>query len=310
MVRNCLSGAETAAAAESGFLELGWLRGPELDNPEPLSGHILTRPVTQLDGNATSSLRHAVLRPIAGLTERRATLAHAEYVSMLSLGGAELCFAGRSGPDPVMHAHRSGELWDEPGLRLLLARFPEGGTFVDVGAHLGNHAVAVGRLGAAGRIIAVEANDELHRLLAVNLAINGLSARTEITAPGIAIGAAEGEAWLLRNRKRSSESMVKAEAPDDRREGAARIRVITGDALIGETPVDAIKIDTSGSEVEVMRGLSRTFTNQRPVVLVDHSTAGLERIARIAAESGLRVDATVDTARRNRSSSLLVHIGH
>jgi len=212
----------------------------------------------------------------------------------------------------VMHAHRSGVLWDEPGLRLLLRRFPEGGTFVDIGAHLGNHSVAIGRLGAAGRIIAAEVNDEVHRLLAANLAMNGLTGRTELAGAGTAIGAAEGEAWIVRNRRRSSETMVKASAPEaapgEARGKIAKVRVITGDTLIGDRPVAAIKIDTSGGEIEVLRGLAATLARQRPVVLIDHATAGLDRVQRVAGQMGLRVDATVASGRRNRSSSLLAAV--
>src|SRR4051794_8745326 len=69
-----------------------------------------------------------------------------------------------------------------------------GGTFVDVGAHWGYFSLlAAGRIGPAGRIVAVEADPRIHRILARNLALNGLDPdRAEAVlaaaaaAPGVA----------------------------------------------------------------------------------------------------------------------------
>ena len=304
MLWNTLGPVDDATA--EAFPELRILREHLAAPASPLSAHVLSEPATRQAEGMPSAIRHRFSRPIAELTERSAVLAHAEYVSTLSLGGVELCFAGRSGPDPVMDAHRRGELWDAPGLRALLARFPEGGTFVDIGAHLGNHAVAMGRLGAAGRIIALEPNAEIHRLLATNLAINGLSARTDLRPPGVAAWHEKGEGWLLRNRKRSSESMVKAELAEDARKNAEPIELVPADTLIGDAEIHAIKIDTSGSEPEVLRGLDRTLAAQRPLLLVDHAGQGAERIERLAGERGYALAEQVPSSRQNRLTSLLV----
>ena len=305
MVWNSLGSVDDALAAA--FPELGILRRHlPLSSSPALDAHILSAPIATQRSGIPSAIRHRSTRPISELTGREAVLAHAEFVSTIHLADMSLCFAGRSGPDPVMDAHRRGEIWDEPGLRALLRRFPEGGTFVDIGAHLGNHSVVMGKLGAAGAIIAVEANAEVHRLLRTNLAMNQISGRTMLAQPGIAIWHEEGDGWLLRNRKRSSETMVKTTVPEDARERAEPVRLITGDTLIGGREVHAIKIDTSGSEPEVLRGLDQTLAQWRPCLLVDHAEQGLERIARLADERGYRVELTCPSGRQNRSSSLLV----
>lgn len=295
-----------APGRAAGIAEIAILAGL-LPPPEaPLSAHVLTRPIVAQDGGP-STIRHRITRPLADLLDRTPTIAHAEYVTRIALGGAYLTFAGRSGPDPVMAAHRAGRLWDEPGLRLLLARFPEGGTFVDIGAHIGNHAVAMARLGGAARVIAAEPNDEIVRLLQINLAMNRVAERVEIAET--ALGMADGEAWLLRNRKRSSETMVKADIAPEARASAPRVPVTTGDRLIGDAPVHAVKIDTAGSEIEVLRGLGQTLARQRPMVLIDHAEAAAERIATVGAEYGLRLVETVPSGRKRRASSLLVPRG-
>lgn len=285
------------------FPELKILEGLLALPPEPLRAHVLRKPIAD-QAKGPSTLRHAVTRPIADLTASEPVLAHAEFISEIRLGGARLCFAGRSGPDPVMEAHRFGRLWDQAGLRLLLERFPEGGTFVDIGAHLGNHSVAMGRLGGAATIIAADANGEILRLLHMNLAINGLGSRANVSHT--AIGSAEATAWLLRNRKRSSESMVKMSVPREDQEKAERIAMITGDTLIDGRHVDAIKIDTGGTEVDVLRGLTDTLKVQTPLLLIDHAAGAGDRIARVGGQLGYRVAETVAAGRRKRETALLV----
>lgn len=271
-----------------------------------LSAHVLAEPVADQARGAGSTIIHRHQAPLAGLLAREGSLAHTEYVATLRISGAQLCFAGRSGPDPVMEAHRLGQLWDEPGLRLLLDHFPEGGHFVDFGAHLGNHAVAMGCLGGAGRLTLVEPNDEITRLLQANLVMNGIADRVTLVPAGTGAWSDEGSGWILRNRRRSSETMIKTERPEDAGENVSPVRLVPGDVLLDGRPVDAIKIDTSGSEPEVLRGLTGTLRDQRPVVLVDHSAAGLDRIKRLAEDRGYGVSATVPSSRQNRVSSLLL----
>lgn len=270
----------------------------------PLNAHVLTEAVSRLVPGP-SVLKHAIDLPIAHLINRNPQLAHTEYVATLDVGGAQLSFAGRSGPDPVMEAHRTGDLWDEAGIKLLLERFPAGGTFVDIGAHLGNHTVAVGKLGAAGKILSIEANAEIYNILRANIAMNGLSRIADVAPGGLALGSSAGEAWILLNRRKSSETMVKKDRPD---EGGPKIRttLMTGDDWIGDQPVHAIKIDTAGTEVDILRGLRRTIATQKPIMLIDHSSGSFERIERLAGEMGMHVVATVPSSRKRRDSSLLI----
>ena len=243
---------------------------------------------------------------MAELSKRESVVTHAEAISTIRIGTVHLNFACRSGPDPVMEAHRSGQIWDEPGLNALLIRFPEGGTFVDIGAHSGNHAVIMAKLGAAARVLAIEPNEEIHRLLRTNLRINGVAECLELHKPLVGLASKPGQAWLLRNRRRSSETMVKADVSAKEGDPLDAVDLITGDEWLVATKVDAIKIDTSGSEVDVVKGLKQTLKDQQPAVLLDHAAQSLERIERLAAEIGYQVECTVEAGRKNRASSLLI----
>ena len=107
-------------------------------------------------------------------------------------------------------------------------------------------------------------------------------------------------------RKRSSESMVKAEIAEDARKQSEPVRLVPGDTLLAGREVHAIKIDTSGSEPEVLRGLDETLAAHGPVLLVDHAAQGGERIERLTAERGYVLAERVPCSRQNRLTSLLV----
>ncbi|MEM6661196.1 MAG: FkbM family methyltransferase [Pseudomonadota bacterium] len=274
--------------------------------PAGLNVYVRPQPVAHLAEDTPSVLRHSVEVPIQALIKRDWSLAHSEFVATLFLSGNELNFAGRAGPDPVMATHRSGEIWDEQGLRLLLERFPDGGHFVDVGAHIGNHSAVMGRVGNAAKLTIVEPNDEVHKLLLTNLSVNGLSDRVNLAAPLVALGSRPGKSWMLRNRKRSSETMVKVDPPTAQDSSVVEIDVITGDDWLQNQAIDAIKIDTSGSEIDVLRSVAKVLSSQAPSILLDHADNGLDRVSRVADQLHYRVAGTVPSSRSRRSSSLLL----
>ncbi|MEL7000008.1 MAG: FkbM family methyltransferase, partial [Pseudomonadota bacterium] len=256
-----------------------------------------------------SVLRHAISRPIPDLLKRDNRLTHAEAVSSIHLGDTILNFASRSGPDPVMEAHRAGQIWDEPGLTALLRRFPEGGTFVDIGAHAGNHAVVMARLGAAARVLAIEPNEEILRLLRLNMEINAVADRLDMPAEAVALGSVSTSGWLIRNRRRSSETMVRREAPEAQDpDKVVPVKMQRGEEILAGQRVDAIKIDTSGSEVDVIKGLRDTLAREQPQVLLDHAENALHRIERLATEIGYTLLETLPSGRKKRLSSLLIPV--
>lgn len=305
MLWNCLT--DVPSNVRAALPELGTLAAHLPVCETPLRAVVATRPISR-QRKGPSVIRHSVTVPIRDLVQKSKSLAHTEYVSTIGYWGTNLTFAGRSGPDPVMMCHRAGDIWDEPGLVQLIQHFPEGGTFVDIGAHIGNHSVVMGRLAGASKIIAAEANEEITRLLSTNVASNGLTSRFSLVESGIAIGMTDGEAWLIRNRRKSSETMVKNTRPDEDAGDAEPMRTISGDTLIGSARVDAVKIDTSGSEIDILRGLFETLKNQRPVVLVDFSVRGRDRIERLAQNISYKIASTQPSSRTGRFSFLLLPV--
>ena len=261
-----------------------------LARPDPLlTAFALGQPVSRLRGGA-SSIAHSVTIPIAALSRQTSDLVHGEHMSHITCGLARLSFLGRGGSDPVMEAHRNGDLWESAALAALIRRFPEGGTFCDIGAHLGNHSVAMAVM-AAARVISVEPNPEISKLLRMNIAMNRVEAQT--TLRGETLGDKPGPGYLTIHRRKPAQTSLTpgipaAVPPPDPEELPAYtasskptrpVQIVAGDTVIGETRLDGIKIDTSGREADVLRGLKTTLRRDRPLVLVDHSLSDAERVS-------------------------------
>lgn len=139
---------------------------------------------------------------------------------------------------------------------------------VEVGANIGALTVPLAkRVGAKGRIIAIEPQRIIHQYLCANVALNGLPnvethhagcgtrSTTMIVPPvpyytpgqgnfgGVALGAqGEGEPVSIR----------------------------TVDDIVGERKVHMLKIDVEGMEADVLRGAKRMLRKQRPLVHVEN----------------------------------------
>ena len=117
---------------------------------------------------------------------------------------------------------------------------PAGGTVVDVGASYGFVTmVAAQAVGPGGRVVALEANAATHEVLTANIRANDLDDRVDaprtLVSPDPAIG-----------------------TPLD-------------DVCGSFDRVDVIKVDTDGSDLDVLHSAARTIDAHRPEVIVETS---------------------------------------
>lgn len=97
--------------------------------------------------------------------------------------------------------------WDRAERRVLGRWISLGFTFVDVGANVGGYSFwTLSRLGASGRIVAVEPNPALARQLRFNVGTNGVGDRMRVVEA--AVGAARGKGTLLVSGRNSGESRL------------------------------------------------------------------------------------------------------
>ena len=166
-----------------------------------------------------------------------------------------------------------------------------GDTVIDVGANLGCYTLPFAeRVGAAGKVIAVEPFRWLRQIVASNVAINGLS---NVWLPPVGLGAARAsfEARPPQFKFFSSPGGVKLHQQQDMKPeevmqmydwdvAPERITVLTMDELLGVVPaagvellglppvdgVRLIKIDVEGMEKEVIAGARAVVQMFKPII--------------------------------------------
>jgi len=175
------------------------------------------------------------------------------------------------------------EIW----LSQFIARTVRRGTVViDVGANYGYHALLLADLaGPSGRLLAVEPNPDVARLLRRSLDLNGFSQRSNVCE--FALGAAEGRAILaIPPGEPKNASTVAGETADDWERREVQVRPL--DALVaGAGPIGFIKIDAEGAEEAIIEGMPDTLAARPPMVLEFNAAryadpgAFLERLLRV-----------------------------
>jgi FkbM family methyltransferase len=157
----------------------------------------------------------------------------------------------------------------EPGLLALLEReLRPGDVVLDVGAHVGVHALTAARrlraLGG-GRVIAFEPAPDSAATARAAAARNGLA--VEVVRSGL--GDADGEIELRGDpRYPGDDAGVRSQFGDG--DVVARAPVTTFDAWAAKTGLDrldVVKVDIEGAEVLALRGMQTTLKQLRPRLL-------------------------------------------
>jgi FkbM family methyltransferase len=146
---------------------------------------------------------------------------------------------------------------------LLRTATPPGSVAVDVGAHIGYLTLELARaVGPAGRVYAMEPDPAVAATLRSNLRRNGLAARVVVVER--AAGATSGRASLYVSGGGETSSL--AAVPGFRRE--LDVAVTPVDDVIGDDPVDVVKLDVEGAEVAALQGMKRLLRRRGDLTLV------------------------------------------
>jgi FkbM family methyltransferase len=142
------------------------------------------------------------------------------------------------------------------------------GDMVDVGAHVGMYAIRAAReLRGRGRVLAFEPNPAAREQLEHNVALNGCD---NVVVLAAAAGAGAGRATL--HVPASDDPSFSSLEGDRFAEGApVEVEVTTVDDAIAASGLrpSFVKVDVEGREVDVLRGMSKTVEEFRPVLLVE-----------------------------------------
>jgi FkbM family methyltransferase len=163
--------------------------------------------------------------------------------------------------DAIEQFHYQGRFYEEEELDLI-SRFYRAGIFVDIGAHVGDHAIFVSKFLSPKRVIVFEPNPEALVLLRINLALNECK-RTDARYLGLALAESERRLSCRTPEADNLGHTICFDAPD------GKILSITGDSVLSAEPIEFIKLDVEGMELDVLAGLSRTILRWRPTLFVE-----------------------------------------
>ena len=180
-----------------------------------------------------------------------------------------------------------GEVFDAHILDVMRDLAVPGAAVVDVGANIGWFTVIASRLvGASGHVFAVEPEPKNLRLLRRNVARNRCANVTVLPhAAGV-----ERRAVLFRSPDNQGDHRL--EIASERPDGVA-VTVRPLDALLARNkrPIGVVKMDTQGSESEVLRGMPATLAaHPRVRVILEFWPFGLLRCGSSVAELAALLD--------------------
>ena len=160
--------------------------------------------------------------------------------------------------------------------RLLLP----GMTVVDVGANLGTHTLfAAKRIGENGKVIAFEPDPDMFDSLTANT--DGLA---NVQRHRLAVSSASGMVEFHVNADSAKSSLVRL--------GGAVARIIVEAVRLDDQvkePIDFLKIDVEGHELEVLKGAGELLRRQSIKIIHFEALESREEIFSMLVENGYRV---------------------
>jgi FkbM family methyltransferase len=154
-----------------------------------------------------------------------------------------------------------GQFFEAMELEELRKVVQPGARVVDVGANTGNHTVFFAGPMRAKSVTAIEPLPPAIAALTASVKRNGL-ANVDLSRLGVGVGAREGRARLVFSA-RGGFGSTSLEADSD-----GDIRVAPLDELVSE-PVDFLKIDVEGMELEVLAGAEKLIARSRPLIFIE-----------------------------------------
>ena len=141
-----------------------------------------------------------------------------------------------------------------------MAKHFRGGTFVDVGANVGNHTLYFALVKNASKVISFEPNPPAFKACQYSVLLNQLGHRVSVQNFGLSDIDEKAAVQWSGERNLGATKL----AP-----GAGELVLKNGDnVLAGELP-SLIKIDVETLEMKVLAGLKETISRCRPVIFVE-----------------------------------------
>ena len=169
---------------------------------------------------------------------------------------------------------RDEGIWEPYETSLIQSRLQVGSVFVDVGANIGYFSIlAASLVGDSGRVFAFEPDPANFELLTRSTEYNKLSPRIHAVKAGLSCDNRAGNLYLCEDNLGDHQIY-----PGKGQRESLDIRLLQGAQYLSEqllqaslTKIDMIKIDTQGSEFQVVKGLMPLLLElpSAPIVLIE-----------------------------------------
>jgi FkbM family methyltransferase len=165
----------------------------------------------------------------------------------------------------------------ERATRQMIERLlPEGGTFLDIGAHVGFYSlVAARKVGPGGRVFAFEPEPDNFRLLRRNIAENG---HDNITAIPAAVCDRSGRGRIFVSRQGNDRHSLFPNPGSPMAERAEDVDTTTLDdfaGALGWPAIDLVKMDIEGAEPLALAGMHRLLDRSPRLRLIVEFSPGM-----------------------------------
>lgn len=175
--------------------------------------------------------------------------------------------------DVVARSILATGFWERDTVIWIDQQLPEGGTFIDVGAHIGFHSLkAAQRVGPNGRVVSVEPNPATLRELRENVASSRVP---QVAIEPVACSDRRARLELFASN-RSNTGMASLSNRNAERDSAGsvayQVDALPLDEIVarqGLSRVDVIKIDVEGAETLVLKGAAQTIARFHPVIVME-----------------------------------------
>ena len=177
-------------------------------------------------------------------------------------GDLPVTFCITNPEDAIQRKHWRGEFYEKAELRALARIFPAGGTFLDIGANIGNHTLYAALVWKAAKVVPIEPNPLAYNILLHNISVNGVRDVVDLSHVGVGLSDHD-EGGFAMQKVPTNLGGAKMLA------GKGDLTVCRGDQLLAGLEPDLVKIDVEGMEMEALRGLEGLFANRTPALLVE-----------------------------------------
>ncbi|HVB34129.1 MAG TPA: FkbM family methyltransferase [Patescibacteria group bacterium] len=188
----------------------------------------------------------------------------------IEVDGQSVRLAGKHAPSPALASALIEGHYEGATRRLIETLLPEGGTFIDIGAHVGLYTLAAARrVGPSGRVFAFEPEPDNRQLLRENIRLNGYR---NVTIVPLAVCDRSGESQLFVSRQGNDRHSLFRNPSSPLRESTETVHTTTLDDFLVSArwpEIDLVKMDIEGAEplaIDGMRGLIERSSRLRMIV--------------------------------------------